>query len=201
MVVSKTEDGCPALIPDIALAKARTCVNVGLSSRAVKDKYVPDRTTQVLSMGTISQGNWAPFPGGVLCLAPPPTPEDLFEVVDADGSGAVSLVELESFLESSPLDSAQVAQLIAALPITQEQEATKEAWIAAWAAAPPKNELKEGLDGALGFDSRTVVGAIGVSGAAADEDEHCALAAAHAIGLATDPAKSLVGPTHQMDVH
>ena len=35
-----------------------------------------------------------------------------------------------------------------------------------------------------------VVGAIGVSGAAADEDEHCALVGAHAVGLATEPAAS-----------
>ena len=38
--------------------------------------------------------------------------------------------------------------------------------------------------------SHAVVGAIGVSGAAADEDEHCAIAAAHALGLLTEPATS-----------
>lgn len=38
--------------------------------------------------------------------------------------------------------------------------------------------------------SRNVVGAIGISGAAADEDEHCAVVAAAAIGLATEPGKS-----------
>ena len=35
-----------------------------------------------------------------------------------------------------------------------------------------------------------VVGAIGVSGAASDEDEHCAIRGAHAVGLATEPAAS-----------
>ena len=35
-----------------------------------------------------------------------------------------------------------------------------------------------------------VVGSIGVSGAAADEDEHCAIVGAQAVGLATDPGTS-----------
>ena len=35
-----------------------------------------------------------------------------------------------------------------------------------------------------------VVGGVGVSGASADEDEHCALAGAHAAGYRTDPEKS-----------
>ena len=34
------------------------------------------------------------------------------------------------------------------------------------------------------------VGAVGVSGAAADEDEHCAITAAQAVGLVTEPATS-----------
>ena len=35
-----------------------------------------------------------------------------------------------------------------------------------------------------------VVGAIGVSGAASDEDEHCAILGAHSVGLRTEPAQS-----------
>jgi len=35
-----------------------------------------------------------------------------------------------------------------------------------------------------------VVGAVGVSGASADKDEHCAVVAAHAIGFLTDPPHS-----------
>mmetsp|Transcript_36894 Transcript_36894/g.91850 ORF Transcript_36894/g.91850 Transcript_36894/m.91850 type:complete len:278 (+) Transcript_36894:1786-2619(+) len=35
-----------------------------------------------------------------------------------------------------------------------------------------------------------VVGAVGVSGASADEDEHCAILAAQAVGLTTEPAAS-----------
>jgi len=35
-----------------------------------------------------------------------------------------------------------------------------------------------------------LVGAIGVSGAASDEDEHCAISGAQAVGLVTDPAAS-----------
>ena len=35
-----------------------------------------------------------------------------------------------------------------------------------------------------------VVGAIAVSGAASDEDEHCAILGAHAVGLISEPAES-----------
>ena len=35
-----------------------------------------------------------------------------------------------------------------------------------------------------------VVGAIGVSGARSDEDEHCAILGAQAVGLVTEPAQS-----------
>ena len=38
--------------------------------------------------------------------------------------------------------------------------------------------------------SKNVVGSIGVSGAAADEDEHCAITAAQSIGLSTEPSTS-----------
>ena len=38
--------------------------------------------------------------------------------------------------------------------------------------------------------NRNVVGAIGVSGAASDEDEHCAITAATSVGLVTEPAAS-----------
>ena len=41
-------------------------------------------------------------------------------------------------------------------------------------------------DGASG----SIVGAISVSGASSDEDEHCAILAAHSVGLVTEPAAS-----------
>ena len=41
--------------------------------------------------------------------------------------------------------------------------------------------------------SRAVVCAIGVSGAASDEDEHCAITAAKAVGLETEPGSSQLG--------
>ena len=81
------------------------------SSRAIKDKYVPDRTPQLLAMTTIGSAHEmaiAAVPGGLLLKS-------------ADGS---------------------------------------------------------------------VVGAIGVSGATADEDEHCAIAGARACGLVTEPSSS-----------
>ena len=38
--------------------------------------------------------------------------------------------------------------------------------------------------------ANNVVGAIAVSGASSDEDEHCAILGAHAVGLLTEPAQS-----------
>ena len=110
-VVSKCMLGCPSLPHKLAHAKAMLCVSTHSSSRAVKDKYVPERTPQLLAMtivGTDCATPIAAVPGGVLCR-------------DDDG---------------------------------------------------------------------TVVAAVGVSGASADEDEHCALAAARAVGLATEPGAS-----------
>ena len=109
-VVSKCMLNCPSLPHKLAHAKAMLCVSTHSSSRAVKDKYVPERTPQLLAMtivGTDCATPIAAVPGGVLCR-----------------------------------------------------------------------------------DDGVVVGAVGVSGASADEDEHCALAAAHAVSLATEPAES-----------
>lgn len=111
VLVSKTMVGCPKLIPTMAEAKAGAAIGTHASSRALKDKYVPDRTPQLTAMTTLSAASHQPFvavPGGVLCR-------------DA---------------------------------------------------------------------AKNVVGAIGVSGASADEDEHCAVVGAHAVGLVTEPAQS-----------
>lgn len=111
-LVSKTMLGVPQLIPAIAEAKAGAAIGTHASSRALKDKYVPDRTPQLLAMTTIGAASAQPFaavPGGVLCR-----------------------------------------------------------------------------DTATG----AVVGAIGVSGASADEDEHCAVVGAQACSFKTEPAKS-----------
>lgn len=111
-LVSKRMLGCPPLPSKLAHAKAMACVSTHASSRALKDKYVPDRAPQLVAMTVIGTSCGLPLaavPGGVLCR-----------------------------------------------------------------------------DGA----SNCVVGAVGVSGASADEDEHCALAAALAVGLTTEPAKS-----------
>lgn len=114
VLVSKTMLGCPRLIPEIARAKAGCAVGTHSSSRALKEKYVPDRTPQLLAMTTMGFASNQPFcavPGGVLCFA---------------GS------------------------------------------------------------------SRHVVGAIGVSGASADEDEHCAIVGAQVVGLETEPPRSAI---------
>jgi len=53
VLVSKTMLGCPRLIPDIARAKAGCVIGTHSSSRALRDKYVPDRTPQLLTMTTM----------------------------------------------------------------------------------------------------------------------------------------------------
>jgi glc operon protein GlcG len=111
-LVSKTMINVPNLIPTIAEAKAGAAIGTHSSSRSLKDKYVPDRTPQLLAMTTLGASVQQPFaavPGGVLCR-------------DAE-SGAV-------------------------------------------------------------------IGAIGVSGASADEDEHMAIVGAQACGFKTEPATS-----------
>eukprot|EP01036_Dinobryon_divergens_P028682 gene28682-37668_t len=64
-------DGCaPVGIPQFAMAKAYTCIAMKMSSRTFRDKYTetsdPSKYCQMLSMVNISQGQMAPFPGGVL---------------------------------------------------------------------------------------------------------------------------------------
>ena len=111
VLVSKTMLGCPRLIPHMARAKAGAAVGTHSSSRGLKEKYLPDRSAQLIAMTTLSGNSNLPFvavPGGVLCR-------------DA---------------------------------------------------------------------ANNVVGAIGVSGAAADEDEHCAIAGARDVGLACEPSTS-----------
>ena len=68
-LVAKTMPDCPPLIPHIAAAKAGAAIGTHSSSRAIKDKYLPDRLAQLLSMATIGGNNGLPFaavPGGVL---------------------------------------------------------------------------------------------------------------------------------------
>jgi uncharacterized protein GlcG (DUF336 family) len=60
-------DGCPPSgIPAFSFAKAFTCVSMGLSSRAFRDKYTSDsdpaKYCQMLSMVNITEGKMAPFP-------------------------------------------------------------------------------------------------------------------------------------------
>ncbi|KAG8461135.1 hypothetical protein KFE25_003704 [Diacronema lutheri] len=109
VLVAKTMTGCPSLPPRIALAKAMACLSTHApSSRALRDKYLPDRAPQLLAMTVIGAESQLPLsavPGGLL----------------------------------------------------------------------------------LRDASTNIVGAVGVSGASADEDEECAIAAARAVGLSTNP--------------
>jgi uncharacterized protein GlcG (DUF336 family) len=115
-LVTKTMVACPTLAPELAVAKAKTCVGFHMSSRVFRDSYINGdgagpKMPQALAMGMVGASTGqpvAPFPGGVLCR-------------DAGNN---------------------------------------------------------------------VVGAIGVSGARSDEDEHCAILGAQAVGLVTEPARS-----------
>ena len=66
--MQKRMDGCPpAAIPEFSFAKAYTCISMGLSSRAFRDKYTadaadPGKYCQMLSMVNITGGKMAPFP-------------------------------------------------------------------------------------------------------------------------------------------
>lgn len=114
-IVSKTMLECPDLPHKLAHAKATSCVSTHSSSRALRDKYVPERTPQLLAMTVVGTDACMPLaavPGGVLCR-----------------------------------------------------------------------------DASTG----SVVGAVGCSGASADEDEHCAIVAAQAVaGLSTEPCASAI---------
>lgn len=115
-LVAKTMIACATMAPELAQAKARTCVGFHMSSRLFRDNYVSaegggPKMPQALAMAIVGASTGQPvavFPGGVLCR-------------DA---------------------------------------------------------------------ANNVVGAIGVSGAASDEDEHCAILGAHAVGLLTEPVSS-----------
>ena len=68
-LVVKTMPACPQLIPSIAKGKAGAAIGTHANSRALKDKYLPDRLAQLVTMTTIGAANEMPFaavPGGVL---------------------------------------------------------------------------------------------------------------------------------------
>ena len=71
VLVSKRMDGCaPVGIPEFSKAKAYTCIITKNCSRMFRDKYTgsnePGKYCQMTSMVAITDGNMAPFPGGVL---------------------------------------------------------------------------------------------------------------------------------------
>lgn len=72
-IVTQRMDHClPSAYPKFAHAKAMTCISMKMSSRAFRDRYTatgdPAKFCQMLAMTNITQGNLAPFPGGVLIL-------------------------------------------------------------------------------------------------------------------------------------
>jgi len=109
LLMHRCEDGVGTLVSDLALAKAKSCMMLKMSTRQLREKYAVEKPTQLAAMGIVSPGGMAPFPGGVVCFDP------------TDGS---------------------------------------------------------------------IVGAVGVSGASSEEDEHCAITGAKALGFKTEPEKS-----------
>ena len=69
LVQKRMDDVCHAAFPEFSYAKAYTCVTMGVSSRAFRDKYTATddnaKIGQMNSMMAIS-GKMAAFPGGVL---------------------------------------------------------------------------------------------------------------------------------------
>ena len=74
-LVAKTMVQCATLAPELAQAKARTCVGFHISSRGFRDRHINGegggpKMPQALSMaivGAYAQQPLAAFPGGVLC--------------------------------------------------------------------------------------------------------------------------------------
>lgn len=110
VLIHRCEDGLGTLTPDIALAKAKTCVALNMSTRMLKEKYATEKPTQLNAIAALS-GGFAPFPGGVLVRDP---------------------------------------------------------------------------------ETKAIVGAIGVSGASSEEDEHCAIEGAKALNFLTEPNASVL---------
>ena len=75
VIVAKRMDGCSVVgAPDFAYAKAYACLVNKDSSRAFREKYtagtfdqtLPGKFGQMIAMVTLSNGQMAPFPGGIL---------------------------------------------------------------------------------------------------------------------------------------
>ena len=76
-LVQKRMDGCsPVAIPDFSKAKAFSCIVNKYPSRAFRDRYTSStgdkdsaaKFCQMTTMVSISQGQMAPFPGGILIM-------------------------------------------------------------------------------------------------------------------------------------
>jgi Uncharacterized protein, possibly involved in utilization of glycolate and propanediol len=75
-IVTKRMDGCPpTAYPQIARAKAITCISTGQSSRAYGEKYLrgkgsgdvgPSTFVRLINQIDIVSGNMACFPGGII---------------------------------------------------------------------------------------------------------------------------------------
>lgn len=69
-LVHKCHPRCAVLTPSMARAKAGACIGTHSSSRALKEKYLPDRLAQLITMGIIGSAatpqKFIAVPGGVV---------------------------------------------------------------------------------------------------------------------------------------
>ena len=65
LVCLEREDGSGIMRADVAIAKAWGALGMGMSSRAIRDR-LQDRPTFQGALAVVSQGRFAPVPGGVL---------------------------------------------------------------------------------------------------------------------------------------
>jgi uncharacterized protein GlcG (DUF336 family) len=117
LIVSKREDGCAGtLYHEIALAKAKTCTSLLMSSRAVRDKY-EKKGNQVTSFVGIAGGNMAAFPGGTLCRDA--STGQVIGAVGVSGAagdedehcGITALMEIDGLLAEPQLSSLPESQI------------------------------------------------------------------------------------------
>jgi len=99
-VAFKREDGCGLLRVEIAQAKARGALGMGISSRTIAQR-LSNRPNFITAVVAASGGEFVPVPGGVLVLeharrqAAPETAGSLVRVRDVtSGSSALAFYEL-----------------------------------------------------------------------------------------------------------
>ena len=128
------EDGCGLLRVDIAKAKAWTGLAMGMSPRALRDRFV-SRPAFLGALSDVSAGRIAPAPGGVLILVPGGV---------GDGCGAMEVVGAVGVSG----DTSEKDEFVAVL-------AVQSAGLAADPAVPSDGWRESSLAGHSGCDAPT----------------------------------------------